>query len=154
MTTGSQLYLPFAEFIRVRDGNNLAAAIANRHYSRIWRGNTTQDRFMPPGRRLILVEPSGRWLFAWNMQKFRHDGQFGAECTIFRNESELLSSDIILLAERECDRVFGFCRKFTYIHPGLIRSTNPGYCFQKAGWTLTRHKSTRGLALLIKEVSS
>lgn len=156
MTTDAftQPFIPFTEYVLVRDGNHLAASIANRHYSRNWRNcHGNSDRFMPPGRRLILVEPFGQWLFAWSQQKYRDDGQTGVNCSIFRNESSRLSSEIILLAEKAWNELHGNCRKFTYVHPEKIKSSNPGYCFQAAGWKKQALKSTRGLVLLVKEAA-
>lgn len=147
----AQLFIPFADFFVVRDGNQLAASIANRHYSRVWRGNIEQPR-LTTHKRMILVEPSGKWVFVWNFQKTRYDGQTGANCVLFRNESDRLSSEIILLAEEEWNKKYGVCRKFTYVHPGKIRSTNPGFCFQKAGWEKTSIVSKKGLILLSKEI--
>ncbi len=150
----AQLYLPFAPYLVVRDGDPLAGAIANRHYSRLERGNTDQLRFCRPGKRLILLQPEGSWLFVWVLQKFRRDGQVGAECVLFRNEApnKFLSSEIVLLAEKVWNDLHGFCRKFTYVNPRLVRSKNPGCCFQKAGWTKSDRRSSRGLILLSKEV--
>lgn len=145
-----QLFIPFQDFVRVRDGNDLAASIANQHYSRILRGNTKQNR-LTTHKRMVLVEPLGKWVFVWNFQLWRYDGQTGANCVLFRNESERLSSEIILLAEREWNKEYGDCRKFTYVDPSQVASTNPGYCFQKAGWTRTNYVSPRGLILLVKE---
>jgi hypothetical protein len=146
-----QLYIPFDDFVIVKDGDLLASEIANRHYSRIWRGNITQPRFMPPGKRLILMEPMGKWLFAWSFQLYRKDEQTGAQCTIFRNESNILSSKIILKSEEIWESKYGKTRKFTYVHPEKIKSVNPGYCFQCAGWKKAEVKSNRGLVLLVKD---
>lgn len=147
-----QMYLPFDDFVVVRDGNPLATDIANRHYSRIWRGNICQKRFTPPGKRLILLEPMGRWLFVWNVQKYRKDNQTGVCCILFRNESTIKSSEIILKAEKAWDERYGSTRKFTYVHPKKIQSTNPGYCFQCAGWEKLNQISSRGLILLAKDI--
>ena len=145
-----QPYLPFEDYLIVRDGNLLAAQIANRHYSRLWKGNVNQNRFCPPGKRLILLESSGTWLFVWNQQSVvRLDGQTGVCCVLFRNESDRLSSEIILEAEKAWDSRYGATRKFTYVHPGKIRSTNPGFCFKSAGW-YCHGVSKGGLILLVK----
>ena len=148
-----QPYLPLGEYLLIKDGNPLAAQIANRHYSRIWKGNISQNRFCPPGKRLILIEPSGSWLFVWNQALYRRDGQTGACCVLFRNESARLSSEIILVAEKAWNEKYGISRKFTYVHPEKIRSTNPGFCFKKAGW-IAQGKSKKGLILLSKEIPS
>jgi len=147
-----QPFLPLSEIIHVKDGHPLAVAIANRHYSRRWKGNLNQPR-LTLGQRMILISPYGDWLFVWNFLQFRKDGQTGACCVLFRNESNRLSSEIILKAEHEWDEKYGPCRKFTYVHPGLIKSHNPGFCFQKAGWTKAKKRSQRGLVLLHKECS-
>ncbi|BDA75846.1 hypothetical protein CAL7716_100120 (plasmid) [Calothrix sp. PCC 7716] len=145
-----QLFLPLWDFIRVRDGNELAASIANRHYSRIWKGNINQNRLCGNGERVILVHPLGNWVFVWNKQKYRKDGQEGVNCVLFRNESSILSSQIILMCEKYWNDHFGMDRKFTYVHPRLVKSSNPGYCFQKAGWVKSG-LSKKGLILLVKD---
>jgi hypothetical protein len=147
-----QLFLPLQEYVVVRDGNELAAQIANRHYSRILRGNIKQNR-LTTHERMRLVDPLGKWVFVWNRQNFRADGQSGANCVLFRNESDRLSSELILLAERVWNNQRGDCRKFTYVQADLIRSSNPGFCFQKAGWEKTKHRSKRGGVLLVKDPS-
>lgn len=64
------------------------------------------------------------------------NGLDGWTCTIFRNESSMWSSDLILMAERilvdhhEC----GPDGMLTYVWDARIKSTNPGFCFQQAGW--------------------
>jgi hypothetical protein len=149
-----QLYLPLTEFVIVRNDNPLTTEIANRHYFQIWRGNIAHLHFVGTGERLILLEPLGRWLFCWRFVRYRLDGQTGVNCCLlFCNESDRLSSEIVLLAAREWDARHGATRKFTYVTPRMIRSTNPGYCFQRAGWVRQKQRSDRGLVLLSKEVS-
>jgi len=65
----------------------------------------------------------------------RMDKQTGYNCAIFRNESSRLSSEIILEAEALAELKWGANRCYTFIDPRKIRSTNPGCCFKKAGWT-------------------
>lgn len=149
------------DFYSVRDGNRIALDIANRHYSRIWkRGNygATQpkwpqgknsNRFVGPGQRLILLGRNYDWLFVWLKSKYRKDNQNGVNCILFRNEGNELSSKIILKCESIWDEVKGVERKFTYINANLIKSTNPGYCFKKAGWCQAGI-SQRGLILFEK----
>jgi hypothetical protein len=145
-----QLFLPLEPFCIVKDGNQLAVSIANRHYSRQWRGNTNQSRICGNGKRMILVHPLGLWVFAWSFQQYRNDKQDGVNCVIFRNESNIKSSEIILLCEEQWIKKHGFMRMFTYVNPTMIQSKKPGYCFQKAGWKRTKIVSTRGLILLEK----
>ena len=134
--------LPVAPVIRVKDGDPESRMLADRHYSRQTKGH---NLFVGPGKKIVLRNPEGTWVFAWRKCKFRLDGQQGWECTLFRNESEMLSSTIIL----ECEKyVEG--RKFTYVRSTAIKSSNPGFCFLKAGWTRAGKSKINGLLLLTK----
>lgn len=137
----------------VNDGDAGARALVNRHYSRRWRGKVGADRFIGPGRKLVLMGVDGDWLYIFRQSLLRLDGQTGVECLLFRNEGNLTSSDIILLADAAWDRIHGPTRKYTYVNPKLVKSTNPGYCFLKAGYKRHPGRSTRGLILLSKEAA-
>jgi hypothetical protein len=135
--------LPFSEIIVSKDGDPECRALADRHYSRKSPGASL---FIGPGRKIVLRDPEGTWLFAWRKSELREDGQTGWECTIFRNESPRLSSEIILDCERYVEG-----RKYTYINQKRIRSSNPGCCFKKAGWKRAGISKDRKLILLVKE---
>jgi hypothetical protein len=79
----------------------------------------------------------------------RMDGQTGYNCSIFRNESTRLSSEIILEAESLAERKWGSNRFYTYVDGRKIKSRNPGFCFLKAGWRRIGY-SKSGLLLLAK----
>jgi hypothetical protein len=82
---------------------------------------------------MVLLTPGGDALFIW--RKFKDDsGQQGVNCAAFRNESELLSSDLITEAMGLAWVRWPGQRLYTYIDPKRVRSTNPGYCFLAAGW--------------------
>lgn len=123
--------------------------LADRHYSRRTVG---ARQFTYAGRKLILRDTAGDILFGWMWpdDALRMDGQTGYNCVIFRNESSRRSSDIILEAERWAIEKWGPNRFYTYVNGQKIRSTNPGYCFQRAGWQ-RRGTSKSGLVLLTKE---
>jgi hypothetical protein len=116
-----------------------AAALADRHYSRRKPGS---PQFMPPGQTVILLDRDATAVFGWwrphpasGLQSM--NGYDGWTCTIFRNESSVLSSKLILDAERIFtieDLDIGPDGLLTYIWDRKIRSTNPGYCFKVAGW--------------------
>lgn len=108
------------------------AEFADRHYSRQKLGS---PQFAPPGETLILRNNAATVLFVWCRQlQERADKQVGVNCTIFRNESKRLSSEIIWEAEDYARRKWGKIRAFTYIDANKIKSKNPGYCFKRAGW--------------------
>ena len=72
-------------------------------------------------------------LFAW--RKFISlDGQKGVNCSIFRNEGPILSSDLIREADQLAWQRWPGERHYTYINAKKVKSTNPGYCFKMAGW--------------------
>ena len=125
------------------------AALADRHYSRRTIG---ARQFCYAGRKLVLRDTRGDVLFVWMWQldEMRMDNQTGYNCAIFRNESGRLASDIILEAERAAFAQWGPNRVYTYVDGRKIKSSNPGFCFQKAGWQKRGH-SKSGLTLLVKD---
>jgi len=121
--------------------------LADKHYSRQKPGT---NQFMPPGRTMVLRSAAGDVVFGWLWQEKRDDGQAGYNCSIFRNESARLSSEIILEAERKVVAEWGENRGFTYIDPESISNKrNPGYCFKVAGWQFIKQTAS-GLHLLEK----
>lgn len=123
--------------------------LADRHYSRRTVG---ARQFCYSGRKLVLRNTEGTVLFVWSWprEEMRMDGQKGYNCAIFRNESDRLSSDIILEAEVHAFAKWGPNRVFTYVDGRKIKSVNPGFCFKKAGW-IKIGMSKSGLTLLAKE---
>jgi len=126
------------------------ARLADRHYSRRTVG---ARQFCYSGRKLVLRDTQGLVLFVWMWPQdaMRLDGQTGYNCAIFRNESDRLSSSIILEAEGLAVAKWGPNRMYTYVAPTKVRSTNPGFCYLKAGW----HKagfSKSGQVLLVKDI--
>jgi hypothetical protein len=122
--------------------------LADRHYSR---GKIGDKQFVGPGESLTLRDADGKVVFVWLKSKIRDDNQTGINCTIFRNESDRKSSEIILEAERFALSKWSLIRAFTYIDAKAIRSKNPGYCFKKAGWKVCG-KSKSGKILLEKQL--
>ena len=123
--------------------------LADRHYSRRTVG---ARQFCYAGRKLVLRDTRGDVLFVWMwpLDEMRMDGQTGYNCAMFRNEGSRRSSEIIDEAEALAFAKWGPNRMYTYVDGRKINSTNPGYCFQKAGWSKSG-KSKSGLTLLVKE---
>lgn len=131
-----------------------AVALADRHYSRQKIGS---PQFVPPGRCLVLLNENATalWVTSWPFAEYVKHAWAGAwVCSLFRNESTVLSSALIReavavtrwykanpvwqggeLKNRAwlCDDepALGFV---TFVKPGEIRSINPGACYKKAGW--------------------
>jgi hypothetical protein len=147
--------LPFIElsgyWIQIKDGDPYAMELFKRHYSYYhYRDGRIHNRFCGPGERIVLITKDGRALFV--CRKFRSmDNQPGINCSIFRNESDILSSELIIEAEKyACERWPGE-RFYTYVDENKIKSVNPGYCFKCAGWKTCGTTKKRQLVILEKE---
>ena len=119
-----------------KDGNDAARAIFDRHYSRIfYKDGRSPKLFVGPGEKIVLVLPDYSALFVW--KKFIESGEIkpkGINCSVFRNESNFLSSNLILEAEEIAWERWPNERLYTYVNGNKIQSVNPGYCFKMAGW--------------------
>lgn len=121
-------------------GDARACALADRHYSRQTRGGR---QFMPPGKTLVLLTSDARavWGVCWNKDP-RGGKQF--RCTIFRNESAMLSSTLIVEAttlSQAWARSKGITEPLrTTVDPKRVRrKRDPGRCFLRAGWRVVGH---------------
>ena len=73
-------------------------------------------------------------MFAWVKNVYRQDNQVGINCSVFRNESNILASILIKEAVIAAYDKWGVQRCFTFVNPEKVTSKNPGCCFKKAGW--------------------
>lgn len=145
------MLLPFSPSLVVTHQYDAECAqLADRHYSRKTVGSRL---FMPSGRKLIIRDCAGLVVFGWLWCEdgYRLDEQTGYNCTIFRNESARLSSEVILECEEMAFSHWGRARVYTYVNPSKVRSPNPGYCFKKAGWKYVGLSKKHKLHLLAKE---
>lgn len=94
----------------------------------------------------MLRDRLGTAMFVWQRQQFRADNQLGVNCAVFRNESGVQSSELIRQAVNIANHVWPGERLYTFIGKD-IRSTNPGYCYLKAGWTPAGY-TKKGLRIL------
>jgi len=129
-------------WLPIKDGDERAAAIYRRHYSCYQYKDNRRNRYgyrsrfliVGPGEKMLLMTVNCDALFAW--RKFIDDsGQQGVNCSVFRNESDTLSSLLILEAEQHAWARWPGARLYTYVKPDAIRSSNPGYCYKMAGWS-------------------
>jgi hypothetical protein len=121
------------------DGDPRAFAIYKRHYSFYQYADGRRDDesyrnrnlFVGPGEKLVLIREGA--LFAW--RKFLDDsGQQGVNCAVFRNESPVRASVLILAAEEWAAKKWPGERFYTYVNPKKVKGTCPGYCFRRARW--------------------
>lgn len=128
-----------------------ALALYKRHYSAKknarWRSARSLN-FVGPGEPMVLLTVNCDAVFVWlNNTVERYDHQDGVICTLFRNESTVLSSDLIREADDLAWGRWPGARLFTYVDPAEIRSSNPGYCFLRAGWRVCG-RSVEGKVIL------
>lgn len=138
---------------KVTKFDRAAVALADRHYSRRKVG---APQFMPPGETIVLLGSKAVWGW-WRPHPDSGlkatNGFDGWTCTIFRNEGEILSSDLILEAERYLQisgKTCGPSGMLTYVFDSKIRSTNPGFCFKLVGWVVIGRSADRRKTLLWK----
>lgn len=116
-----------------KDGDRIAFAMYRRHYSSRKNPRPKVRLFVGPGEKMVLVGFMAPALFAW--RKFIDDsGQRGVNCAVFRNESRHRSSAMVREAMEWAWLRWPGERLYTTVDPAAVRSTNPGYCFQLAGW--------------------
>ena len=114
-----------------------AVTLADRHYSRQKPGT---PQFVPPGRCLVLLTEAADavWVTSWPFPEYvKHRWPGAWFCSMFRNESDELSSELITEAVAATRWVRPDVPQFgmvTFVDRKKVRSTNPGYCFLQAGF--------------------
>jgi hypothetical protein len=149
--------IPEFNWLPIKDGDPRAFALYRNHYSfndyRDRRRQNTAYRnrhlICGPGEKTLLLTQNADALFVW--RKFiDRSGQAGINCAIFRNESNMLSSLLILEAEVIARARWGDVRFYTYVNANKVVSRNPGYCFLKAGWKRCGRTQVKKLIILEK----
>ena len=121
-------------WLPIKDGDARGLALMRRHYSwHEYRDNRPRHLFVGPGQKMVLLTPGGDALFVW--RKFIDaSGQVGVNCSAFRNEGPLRSSDLIREACAIAWLRWPGERLYTYIDSQKVASGLPGYCYRRAGW--------------------
>jgi len=141
-------------WVPVSNAHPGAVALAHRHYSanpKTQMKDKLRRGISGPGELLTLLTTKCDALFGWQYS-IRDDGQEGVNCTIFRNESSILSSTLIEEACQLAWERWPGQRLFTFVADDKIRSVNPGYCFKSAGWKYCGRTKIHKLSILEKEV--
>lgn len=140
-----------------KDGDKSCLALYKRHYSARKAYADGRERFqlVGPGYSIVLRTARADALFVW--RKYIDDTepkQEGVECSVFRNESEILSSELIRQADAVADYAWPGQRHYTKVDQEKVRRANPGWkgklgtCFVKAGWR--RCGMTKGGLLILE----
>ena len=134
-----------------------ALPLADAHYPRQQPGT---KQFMPPAQTCVLLtaEADAVWGATWQMFA-QHDWKGAWVCTIFRNESRHLSSEMIRDAVAATRWQFGeptSAGMITFVDPLAVRhKRDPGRCFLKAGFLrvgVTKVRKRIVLQLLPKDM--
>lgn len=134
-----------------KDGDRDCLALYERHYSAYRYADGRERRlFVGPGEKVVLRTERADALFVW--RRFIDDsGQDGINCAVFRNEGPHLSSELIRQADAIADRLWPDRRHYTYVDRQKVASTNPGFCFLRAGWR--RCGRTKGGLVILERVA-
>lgn len=112
-----------------------ANELADRHYSRQSPGC---GQVGGPGKRLVMLTPcaGAMWLTHYPRPDLAQDGLDAYRCSIFRRESGPLASSLVAAAMELTEHLWGPAPDgwVTWIDTRKVRSSNPGYCFLRAGW--------------------
>ena len=146
-----------ADWWLTKDGDRDCLALYERHYSAYkYRDGRKRSQFVGPGQTIVLRTLDASALFVWrkgiidNIDARTGEKQSGVNCAVFRNESDIQSSELI----RQADRIADFCwpseRHYTFVNAEKVRSTNAGYCFRKAGWE--RCGVTKGGLIILERI--
>ena len=134
---------------RVNRRDRRACALADRHYSRTVVG---APQVGGNARLIVLVRPQGDacWITAYD-QYPKHRFGLVWNCTMFRNESPVLSSSLVTEAVAVTRYLWGEPPKggmITFINAGKVRrKRDPGRCFRRAGFR-SAGETERGLVVL------
>lgn len=149
--------LPDYNWLPIKDGDPRAFALYRNHYSykkyKDGRRKNTAYRnrhlICGPGEKTVLLTQNADALFVW--RKFiDKSGQTGINCAVFRNESNVLSSLLILEAEQLAWQRWPGERLYTYVNASKVKSPNAGYCFKMAGWSKCGYTKSNKLVILEK----
>lgn len=142
-----------------KDGDRDCLKMYERHYSAYkFADGRKRYQFTGPGQTIILRTLSADAIFVWRkffdkcIDERTGKEQSGINCSIFRNEGPIRSSQLI----RQADAIADFCwpgeRHYTYVNAAAVRNAIPGYCFRRAGWR--RCGLTKGGHLVLERITS
>jgi hypothetical protein len=128
-----------------------ARPLADRHYTR---QSVGAAQFVPPGRCIVLLTPNADalWVTSWPFAQYVKHAWAGAwVCSLFRNESQILSSDLIREAVAVTRGQYGAppdLGMISFVDASKTRhKRDPGRCFRKAGFAHVGHTKSGLVAL-------
>lgn len=145
---GEEDYGEYGPWIATKKTDPDCLALSNRHYSRVSIG---APQFTRPGPNLVLRTQLGDavWV-SWYSKKRDDNFKDVMECTIFRNESRYLSSDLVKWAIYASIQKWGVPAEgfITFVKDSAVKSENPGANYLQAGFKKVGKTKTRKLTIL------
>lgn len=115
-------------WLSVKDGDPRAVALYRRHYScRDPKIDYGRYGFSGKGESMVLLTIRCDALLCWR----RVEGE-GIYCSVFRNEGDILSSELVNEADLLAWQRWQEDRHFTHVNPVVVKGD--GKCFKAAGW--------------------
>lgn len=134
-------------WIEVKDGDARAVAVYRRHYScRNPKIDYGRYGFSGKGESMVLLTLDCQALWCWR----KVDGE-GVYCSVFHNESPVLSSELIQEADQLANTRWPGLRHYTHVNPRIVHGD--GKCFKVAGWRKLEGR-TKKLGLITLELCS
>jgi hypothetical protein len=130
----------------VKDGDPRAVALYRRHYScRDPKIDYVRYGFSGKGESMVLLTVDCKALWCWR----RVVGE-GIQCSVFRNEGNVLSSVLVTEACELAWKRWPNERLYTYVNSRIVKGD--GKCFKVAGWHKL-NKRTKKQRLIILEMN-
>lgn len=143
-------------WFRTKDGDRALIAVYEKHYSSYhYKDGRIRTQCIGPGEVIALSTWERDAFFVWRnfiddcIDERTGERQAGVNNAIFANHSKHLSSELIRQACAVANVAWPNQRRYTYVDPKKIKSTNPGFCYLKAGWNRCG-KTKSGLLILEK----
>lgn len=121
-------------WLLTRDGDPVLVALYHAHYSSHASGGQLR-LVLGPGEKLAAILPGGLGGIGFRYGYFR--GEKLVYLAFFSNHSAHRSSDLVRAACALAWRRWPGQEIVTLVDPFAVRSSNPGYCFQCAGFVKT-----------------
>ena len=135
----------YGNWIPILDGDPRAVSLYRRHYScRNPKIDYVRYGFSGKGESLVLLTLDCRALWSWR----KVEGE-GIYCSVFRNEGDILSSELVKGADLLAWQKWDDERHFTHINGSIVKGD--GKCFKAAGWHKLKGR-TKKHGLIILEI--
>ena len=133
-----------SKWIGVLDGDSRAVALYRRHYScRNPNIDYVRYGFSGNGESMVLITQDCTGLWCWR----RVVGE-GIYCSVFRNEGNILSSELVKEADELAWQRWGDRRHFTHVNSRIVKGD--GKCFKAAGWQKLKRRTNKQRLIILE----